>query len=256
MSSGPDPDFLASLPGPFEEPTDRWVRVELGGESVADSRRARLRVEYGPRALPTYFFPEADVRPGCLTNEREEDGRRVWDVRAGDRHVADGAWAYASLPAGLEGLAGHVTFVWHRMDAWYEEDEAVFVHARDPYKRVDVLASSRHVEIAVEGRIVADSRRPHLLFETSLPTRYYLPPEHVRMDLLEPSEFVSHCPYKGVARYWSIVVGDTRIEDVAWSYPEPIPENPKIADLIAFFNERVDVRVDGELQPRPRTPWS
>lgn len=255
-AEGLHPDYLARLPEPFDEPTDRWVRAEFGGRMIGDSRRARLLVQYGPGRLPTYFFPVADVDTSALGDPREEDGRRIWDVRADGRVAERAAWTHVPPPAGLEGLAGHVTFVWHRMDAWYEEAEEVFVHARDPHKRVDVLASTRHVEISVGGQVVADSHRPHLLFETSLPTRYYLPAEDVRMDLLEPSAAVSRCPYKGIARYWSLAVGDTRLEDVAWSYPDPIPENPKIAGLVTFFNERVDIRVDGEPQPRPLTPWS
>jgi len=138
------------------------------------------------------------------------------------------------------------------MDAWYEEEDEVFVHARDPHKRVDVLQSSRHVVVSVGGTVLADSRRPCLLFETGLPTRYYIPPDDVRMDLLRPSEKHTQCPYKGTASYLS---SETE-EDIAWFYPEPIPEQPRIAGLIAFFNERVDVEVDGEPEERPETQWS
>jgi uncharacterized protein (DUF427 family) len=138
------------------------------------------------------------------------------------------------------------------MDAWYEEDEEVFVHARDPHKRVDVLESSRHVVVRVGGEVVAETKRPRLLFETGLPTRYYVPREDVRMELLHPSDRQTQCPYKGTASYLS-----TESEpDVAWFYPEPIPEQPRIKDLIAFFNERVDIEVDGEPVERPSTQWS
>ncbi len=138
----------------------------------------------------------------------------------------------------------------------YEEEEEVFVHARDPYKRVDAIASSRHVEVSVGGVTVADSRRPILLFETMLPTRYYLPREDVRMDVLQSSDTKTRCPYKGIASYWSARVGDRLVLDIVWSYPDPIKENPKIKELMCFFNERVDLTVDGELRPRPRTKWS
>jgi uncharacterized protein (DUF427 family) len=240
---------------PFEEPTERWIRVAFGGRFVADSRRARLLVQYGPGRLPTYFLPRADVDETALTNARDVAERQVWDLRVGDRVAEAAAWAFRELPAGLEALADHVTFSWRKV-AWYEEDEEVLVHARDPYSRVDVIASTRHVEVSVADVVLADSHRPHLLFETSLPTRYYLPAEDVRTELLEPSETTSRCPYKGLARYWSVTVGGQRYDDLAWSYPDPIAENPRIAGLIAFFDERVDTRVDGELQPRPRSPWS
>jgi uncharacterized protein (DUF427 family) len=140
------------------------------------------------------------------------------------------------------------------MDAWFEEEEQVFEHPRDPYHRVDVIQSSREVRVEIGGKVVAESRRPRLLFETNLPTRYYLPVEDVRMDLLEPTDTTSVCPYKGTASYWRMQAGG---RDVAWSYQDPISECPKIRGLIAFFNERVDaLSVDGELQEKPKTTWS
>jgi uncharacterized protein (DUF427 family) len=163
---------------------------------------------------------------------------------------------YVDPPPERDALKGHVTFAWDKGLTWMEEDEEVFVHARDPHKRVDVLRSSRHVRVVIAGETVAETRRPTLLFETSLPTRYYIPPEDVRMDLLQPSSAMTACPYKGTACYWSDRVGDTFKKDVVWTYREPIQENPKIKGLFCFYNERVDLYVDGELQPRPRTPWS
>jgi uncharacterized protein (DUF427 family) len=121
---------------------------------------------------------------------------------------------------------------------------------------VDTLRSSRRVEVAIAGTTVASSARPLLLFETSLPTRYYLPFADVRTELFEASDLVTSCPYKGTARFWSVRVADTVVPDIAWSYPDPIPENPKIKDLVCFFNERVDLVVDGVALERPDTPWS
>jgi uncharacterized protein (DUF427 family) len=132
----------------------------------------------------------------------------------------------------------------------------VLVHARDPHKRVDTLRSSRRVQVFAGGQQVADSIRPLLLFETGLPTRYYLPFEDVRTDLLEASDTVTACPYKGLARYWSLRAGDVFVRDAAWSYPAPIPEIPAIRGLLCFFNERVDLVVDGVRLERPRTVWS
>jgi len=152
-------------------------------------------------------------------------------------------------------LDGHVTFSWRQLE-WFEEDERALVHARDPTKRVDTLRSSRRVDVRVHGELVGSSVRPLLLFETSLPVRYYLPFEDVRTDLFEPSNLVTMCPYKGAARFWSVRIGGTVVPDLVWSYPDPIPENPKIKDLVCFFNERVDLTVDGVRQERPDTPWA
>jgi uncharacterized protein (DUF427 family) len=142
------------------------------------------------------------------------------------------------------------------MDAWFEEDEEVYVHPRDPHKRVDAIPSSRNVRIEVDGVEIANTNRPTLLFETGLPTRYYISRADVRLDLLEPTETMTQCPYKGRAQYWSIKTGEKVHKDFVWSYPFPIPECPKIEKLMAFFNERVDIYVDGELQERPKTQWS
>jgi uncharacterized protein (DUF427 family) len=240
------------LPQPFVEPTERRIRVRLGSRVVADSQRAQLLVQYGPGGLPTYYLPLKDVHPDALVDETSsDDGRTRWTVVAG-RARAEGA--ASSPPAGMPELDGHVTFSWRQLE-WFEEDERVLVHARDPHKRVDTLRSSRNVEVRVEGELVAASVRPLLLFETSLPVRYYLPFEDVRTELFESSDLVTMCPYKGTARYWSVRVGDVVVPELAWSYPDPIPENPKIKDLVCFFNERVDLTVDGVLQERPDTPW-
>jgi uncharacterized protein (DUF427 family) len=155
------------------------------------------------------------------------------------------------------GIKDFVAFYWDRVDGWYEEDEENFVHPRDPYKRVDVLDSSRPVQVVVGGEIVAETRRARFLFETRLPTRYYIPPEDVRMDLLVPSDKATRCPYKGKARYYSVKVDGKLFEDLVWSYPDPIAECPKIKGYLCFFNEHVDeIRVNGFALPRPLTPWS
>jgi uncharacterized protein (DUF427 family) len=144
----------------------------------------------------------------------------------------------------------------NNIDEWYEEDEQVFVHPKDPYHRVDVLESSRHVTVKVNGEVVAETDRPRILFETGLPPRYYMPPEDVRGEALAASEQTTQCPYKGVASYYSVEAGGERVEDLVWYYPEPLPEVGKIKSLLCFFNEKVDLEVDGEAQERPRTQWS
>ena len=244
------------VPEPLVERTERRIRVRLGGVVVADTHRAQLLVQYGPGGLPTYFVPSEDIRPDALLDERKDDDGRVrWTVAAGRARAEGAAWTHPDPTGTFGALEGHVTFSWRQLE-WFEEDERALVHARDPYKRVDTLRSSRRVDVSLHGEVLASSVRPLLLFETSLPTRYYLPFEDVRTELLVSSDLVTMCPYKGTARYWSVRVGDEVVPDLAWSYPDPIPENPKIKDLVCFFNERVDVAVDGVAQERPASPWS
>jgi uncharacterized protein (DUF427 family) len=211
------------------EPGAKRIRAYLGGKAVADTTQPTLvwEVPY----YPTYYFPAADVRTELLQPEAFEEGA-------------------------TEELRGLIRLEWDAMDAWFEEDEEVFTHPRDPYTRIDILASSRHVRVEVDGMTIAESGSPRLLFETGLPVRYYLPKTHVRMDLLAPTDSVTHCPYKGQAGYWSVRGGENVREDLAWSYPAPLPEAQKIAGLISFYNERVDLYVDGVLQERPVTKFS
>jgi uncharacterized protein (DUF427 family) len=253
------PAFAPALIGPAVVPTPRWIRVKLGDTIVADSKRALLLRQYGPGRLPTYYFPPADVRMDLLRPAAIDPTTgtpTTWTVAVGDRFAEAAASAYPDPSSDYAALAGHITFAWDKLDAWYEEEEEIFVHARDPYKRVDTLPSSRHIQVVLAGETIADTHRPTLLFETTLPTRYYIPPEDIRLDLLEQTTTSSRCPYKGIASYWSARIGDQLFPDVIWSYPRPIPECPRIAGLLCFFNERVDLYVDGELQPRPQSPWS
>ena len=234
------------------------VRTYLGGELVADTTRPKLvwEVPY----YPAYYFPREDVRTELLTpngQTRHSTSRgeaQNFTVKGGHREAEDAAWVYPDSP--VEELRGLIRFDWDSMDGWFEEDEEVFVHPHDPYSRIDILHSSRHVEIEVNGVTVADTHQPTLLFETGLPTRYYVPKPDVRLDLLTPTDTTSGCAYKGFARYWTVEAGGETFEDLAWSYPTPLPENVKIAGLVAFFNEKVDIIVDGERRERPKTHFS
>jgi uncharacterized protein (DUF427 family) len=234
------------------------VRAYLGGEVVADTTRPRLVWEVPP--YPAYYFPPDDVRTELLTpTERTRDsssrGRaRYFTVQGGDRVAEDAAWSYPDSP--VEQLRGLIRFDWAAMDAWFEEDEEVFVHPRNPYHRVDVLVSSRHVEVHLGGVKVADSTQPRVLFETGLPPRWYVPLTDVRMDLLRPSSKVTGCPYKGFASYWSVEVDGIRHDDVVWTYKTPLLESVKIAGLACFYDERVDVVLDGVPQERPTSPFA
>ena len=246
------------------EPSPRWVRAVLAGRKVADSKAPLLHVAYGPPIrpesrkpeLPTYFFPLEDVASDMLEEADVVDGRQWFHADIDGQRRDFVAWTYADPQGPVSALSGHVTFDWDQMDAWYEEEEEIYEHARDPQHRVDLLASSRDVEIRFDGQLIAASEHPFLLFETTLPTRFYLPPADVKFELLEPSKLVTRCPYKGTAKYWSVAGAGRSGRNVAWSYPDPIPENPRIKGLIAFYNERLDITVDGEPLERPRTPWS
>jgi len=242
------------------EPWPRWVRGFLGGRPVVDSKRVLMLFE--PGRLPVFYFPREDVRTELLTpNGRTRTSAHLgsatsFDLTVDGRTEQDAAWTFEHPPQEVEALEGHIGFEWDRLDHWFEEDDEVFVHPRSPYHRVDVLNSSRHVRVELGGVTVAETHRPRLLFETGLPTRYYMPKVDVRMDLLTPTDLRTRCPYKGEAVYWTAEAGGRRYEDVVWSYPAPIPECPKIEGLLCFYNERADIFVDGELQEKPKTKWS
>jgi len=240
------------------EPCPRRLRIFFAGEAIVDSIRAVYLFE--TRHLPVYYVPLDDVRVDFLEGTDHSSrcpfkgDASYWSIAVGDKRSENAIWGYRQPIATCPDISGYVAFFWDRVDAWFEEDEEVFVHPRDPYHRVDVLESSRHVEVFVGGEKMADSTRPRLLFETGLPTRYYLPKLDVAMARLEPSAASTACPYKGTARYWSIGRGDDLIEDVAWSYVSPISGMEKIANLVSFYGEKVDrIVVDGEEQARPRT---
>lgn len=238
------------------EPGIKRVRVMLGGEIIADTTSPLLvwEVPY----YPTYYFPPGDVRTDLLvpTGESKSSPSRgeatQYVVKAGN---AEGA-AYAFHDSLIPECVDHYVFVWKTMDHWFEEDEEVFVHARDPYTRIDILPSSRRVRVEIGGEAVAESTNASFLFETGLPTRYYFPKTDVRMDLLTTTDRVTGCPYKGTARYWSVAIDNETYENVVWGYDSPFPESQKIAGLVAFYNEKTDIYVDEVLQERPKTKFS
>jgi uncharacterized protein (DUF427 family) len=221
------------------------IRGFVGGELVVETFKPLLVWE--KLHYPTYYFPLDDVRAELLTSEGRTShspsrgDAEVMTLAAGGVSRSGAALRYDRSP--FESLWETVRFEWDAVDAWFEEDEQVFTHARDPYTRVDILPSSRDVRIEADGIVIAQSDKPTVLFETRLPVRYYLPKTDIRMDLLSPRDTVTHCPYKGEAEYWSLKHDDAN-GAVAWSYRTPLPESQKIAGFVAFYPEKVDIYVD------------
>lgn len=236
-------------------PSARRFQAVFAGVVVVDSTRGALLYERG--LPPVLYVPKEDVRLDLLEpSERETPwpGRgdaRHHSLRVEDRVAIDAAWEHPVPPA--EGLRDRMAFCWDAMDAWFEEDAPAYGHMRDPFHRVDVLASSRHVCVELDGATLAETRRPRLLFETGLPVRTYVPPVDVRTDLLTPAEGHSICPYKGVASYLTATIDGVAYEKVAWTYPAPHVECTEIESLICFDDERVGVLVDGAAQTA--RPW-
>ncbi len=230
----------------YLERSPREVRGELRGEVVVRSRRVRMLHETG--RLPVYYFPVEDVRmdllePSSRSSRCPWKGEATyWTVRVGEHKAEDAAWRYPRPERAPADLAGLLAFDFAAMDAWYEEEERIGPHPRDPYHRVDVRRSGRHVVVSAGGRTVAETRRPWALFETGLPMRLYVPREDVHMDVLEPTDTVTRCPYKGRASYFRLAGADG--PDIAWSYEEPLAEALPVAGALCFYDDRVDVAAD------------
>ena len=244
----------------FLDPVPHRIRGVLAGETVVDSPRVHLLHETGH--LPVYYFPEDDLRadllePSQRTTTCPRKGEATYrSLRAGGRSVPDAVWAYREPLPQASFLAGLAAFYWHALDEWFCEDEQIFGHPRDPYSRIDVYRTTRNVRVLLDGETLADTRRAKVLYETALPPRWYIPAEDVRTDLLVPSSTRTRCAYKGSASYWSVRVGDRLEDDLLWSYPDPQHDAEPVRDLLCFFDERVDLELDGELQQRPHTQWS
>lgn len=250
------PTFV--VPENHVEPVPRRIRAVLNGQTVVDTTDARYVWEISP--FPQYYIPLADVLADSLVDEgtTEETPRgdvKVFGVRVGD---ADRPQAAKVLGASkVEDLDDTVHFEWSAFDAWYEEDERVFVHPRNPYTRVDCIRSTRTVRVETHGVVLAESSSPVLCFETGLPTRYYLNGTDVDFTKLVPSDTETYCPYKGATSgYWSAVLDGKTHPDVAWTYDFPTREVLPLAGLIAFYNEKLDLFIDGVQLERPNTKFS
>ncbi|MET4783568.1 DUF427 domain-containing protein [Glaciihabitans sp. UYNi722] len=260
MTSAPTAGLYPSMlsaPG-LVEPVPRRVRASLTGTTVLDTTRAVYVWEWA--GYPQFYIPAEDVTTATLTpsGPDQDDAQGTFhpvDLRVGETTVVNAGRHY--VISTLPGVTGTVRFRWEVMDCWFEEDEEVFVHPRNPYTRVDALRSSRPVRVEVDGRVVAESQATVMVFETGLPTRYYFDRHAVDFTALTPSGTVTACPYKGVTSdYWSVTSRGALQEDLAWSYAFPTRQLLAIAGLVAFYNEKVDLVVDGRPQPRPVSPFS
>jgi uncharacterized protein (DUF427 family) len=256
MSAEPDYPQMAATRGRIE-PAPRRVRGYLGHELVFDTTAARYVWEIA--YYPAYYVPLADVRTEFL---RDEDHPQKVQLGPSRLHSLVGAGQTHQAAARVfdadsdSPVAGTVRFEWEPL-RWFEEDEPIYGHPRNPYSRVDALRSHRHVRVELDDVPLADTQAPVLLFETGLPTRYYIDPTDVDFEHLEPSATQTLCPYKGVTSwYWSVRVGETVYPDLAWTYHYPLPAVAPIAGLVAFYNEKLDIIVDGVALPRPRTQFS
>ncbi|MCC8940674.1 DUF427 domain-containing protein [Bradyrhizobium sp. Arg68] len=250
LATGAIGRFLVPEPLPkrllYVERLRRRMRVRFGGAFIADSENVLLLFE--PARYPVAYFPEADIAPGVL--ERAEQvtqhadlGPTSWySVRADAQHVAArGAWQHTGLPAHASDLQGRIAFAWRLMDAFYEEDERVVGHAADPYHRIDIRQASRNLVVRHGDRVVADTKRPLVLYESGFAPRWYVPRDDIDEAALTPVKLQTFCPYKGLCSYFSI--GDAR--QAAWSYPDPYPEVHRIAGLVSFEPDIVTVHLDG-----------
>jgi uncharacterized protein (DUF427 family) len=236
----------------YAEPLRRRMRAELGGRTVVQSDDAVLLFE--PGRYPVAYFPIADFAPGALTRSdhhttHAELGDTAWFEVAGDtRNAPRGAWQHVALPDHAAILEGKVALAWRAMDGFYEEDDRILGHAADPYHRIDIRHTSRHLVVRAGDRVVADTTSPLVLYESGFAPRWYVPRDDVSADALTPTELQTFCPYKGIASYYEI----DGSQNAAWSYRAPIDDVAAIGDLVSFEPDRVEVTLDGErLAPEP-----
>lgn len=242
-------------------PTARRVRILYNGKYIADSTSSLLVWEhpyYPQHYLPTTAFDQDAIKVGAEV--KSDDGTVIakqWALQVGSRSAENQAIAFVpDLSGPGEAVRDHVKVVFGAADSWLEEDTPIYVHPKDPFKRVDVLHSTRPITVSVGGKVVAKTTTSMHLHETGLPVRYYLPLTAVDQTVLRPSELRTQCPYKGEAQYYSVEIGEKTWSDVVWYYVRPTIECAAIQGLVCFYNEKVDIEIDGVKEERQTTPWS
>ncbi len=255
MGRNPHGQFLVADVPPrllYAEPLRRRMRAEMGGQTVVESDGAVLLFE--PSRYPVAYFPIGDFAEGVLRaadhrTHHPDLGETAWfEIVAGDRRVDRGAWQHVALPAHATLLEGLVAPAWRAMDAVYEENDRILGHAADPYHRIDIRSTSRHLQVRRDGELVADSHAPVVLYESGFAPRWYVPRRDVTADALTADALRTFCPYKGVASYYDV----RDVSQAAWSYRAPIEEVSAIAELVSFEPDKVEVTLDGaQLQLEP-----
>jgi uncharacterized protein (DUF427 family) len=261
VTAGPAPGY-ADRPEHFVEfeSSPKRIRVMYGGQTIVDTTDGLILCERGH--VPVYYLPRKDVEMELLTATDHsthcpfKGDASYYNVTASDEMAENAVWSYEKPFDECGGLKDYLAFYWGKMDQWFEEDEEVFVHARSPKVRLDILDTSRPVQVQLGGITVADTTRARILFETGLPARYYIPRDDVIGELL-PSQFQSDCPYKGRASYHHVQVGAKTFESIVWFYSDPVHESERIRDYLCFYNEKVDtVFINGVAEDKPKTKWS
>ena len=260
MPPEPTPQFdEPSTLGPTGTPPmvsgSKWIRGTLDGLTVVNARDFMFvwEVSY----WPWWFFSRDDIAAEIVLAVPGEDGVALadgqrptfYDLVIGDHVLECAARGYPDSTN--DALRDLVAIDFGALDHWFEEDIEVYVHPRSPFTRVDALASSRHVVVSLDGVVLADSRKPTILYETGAPGRHYLPALDVELGLLSRNSNQASCPYKGDAHFYSAMINGTLVDDIAWQYTLPRAEVLPVAGMICFYDERVDVDVDGVRQARP-----
>jgi uncharacterized protein (DUF427 family) len=237
----------------FLHSLDIRIRGEVGGVTVVDTVAARMLHETA--LLPRWYFPRDAVVGGSLEASATtshcpfKGDARYWDLRVGDRLVADAFWEYPHPLAGAPDLSGLVSPYTEKFDRWLVEDEEMLGPPRDPFHRVDARRSSARVTVRAGGEVVAETSRPVAVFETGLPVRWYVPMEDVADGRLAESPTRTTCPYKGVASYWHVDAGGRRFEDGAWAYTEPLLEAVPARGHVSFMGDGIEVEADRGVGP-------
>ena len=241
-------------------PCPKRIRAVFGDLEIAESTNTLILRE--TRHAPVYYFPKGDVRMDLLEKTDHatvcsiKGDASYWNIATREKTAENAAWSYESPIPGAERIAGYVAFYFKLMDHWYEDDDEIFIHPKDPFVRIDVRKSSQPLQVVIGGETVAETTRASLLYETGSITRYYIPKEDIRMDLLKPTDLQTSCPYKGTCTYWTLQVNGETFENIVWSYPTPLPEVADIKELLCFYNEKVDeILIDGTPASTSKILW-